>query len=193
MTNTVRTLLGLAMLWLMGMAVTVSAQDARLQINHLDYLAARATESVEITLDELRIRAVTKLLTLDPSDQSRLREVLSRLKGVYIRGFEFVNDGEYREADIDLLRTQLTAPGWQRIVEVRGRGGDKDEVYLMPRDGTILGFASISTEPRRLCVINIVGPLSFDEMGLLERQFEFKRCGIGDRKSRRNRSDREKK
>jgi hypothetical protein len=186
-------LVGFAILWLAGTAVKVSAQDARLQMNHLDYLAARATESVEITLDELRIRAVTKLLTLDVSNQSKLRGVLSRLNGVYIRGFEFVNEGEYRESDIDLLRTQLTAPGWQRIVEVRSRGGDKDEVYLMPRDETVLGFAYISTEPRRLCIINIVGPLSLDEMGLLERQFELKRCGLGDRKQRRNRSDREKK
>jgi hypothetical protein len=181
----VRTLLGLTLLWLTGAAVTASAQDARLQINHLDYLAARAAESVEITLDELRIRAVTKLLTLDAHDQSRLRELLSRLRGVYIRGFEFVNEGEYREADIDLLRAQLNAPGWQRIVEVRGRGGDKDEVYIMPRDETILGFASLSTEPRRLCVINIIGPLNLDEMSLLEKQFEFKRCGIGERKHRR--------
>lgn len=165
-------------------ALPVLGQDARLQIDHLDRLEAKSIESVEVTLDELRLRAVHKLLTLDTTDRSRLREILAKLKGIYIRGFEFANDGEYREADLDLLRTQLNAPGWQRIVEVRERDGSRDEVYLMPRGDVAVGFASISAEPRKLCIINIVGPLQLEEMNLLEKQFEFKRCGIGSKKRR---------
>jgi Domain of unknown function (DUF4252) len=162
-------------------ALTIYAQDPRIQVNHLDRLAAVAIESVEITLDELRMRAVSKLMTLSAKDQTKLMDLMGRLKGVYIRGFEFANDGEYTESDVDTIRAQLNAPGWQRIVEVRGRNGDKNEFYLMPLNDTIVGYTAIFTEPRKLCVINIVGQINVDEMHLLDNQFELKKCGIGMR------------
>jgi hypothetical protein len=80
----------------------------------------------------------------------------------------------------------LRSPGWERIVEVRSRNGG-DEVFFMPRDGEIAGFAAISTEPRKVCVINIVGPMDMDEMALLDREFHLMRCGRSDAgRQRRN-------
>ncbi len=52
-----------------------------------------------------------------------------------------------------------------------------DEVFFMPRNDEIAGFAAISTGPRKVCVINIVGPMDMDEMALLEREFNLTRCG----------------
>ena len=168
-------LLALALLCL----CSAMARAQQLQIKHLDRLAASASESVEITLDELRLRAVSKLLTLDADQQRKLRETLGRLRGVYIRGFEFASDNAYTQADVEALRTQLRAPGWERIVEVRGRSGDSDEVYLMPQGDQLAGFAHLSAAPRRLCVINLVGQLSLDDVGLLENNFRLKNCGLG--------------
>ncbi|MGH9939499.1 MAG: DUF4252 domain-containing protein [Blastocatellia bacterium] len=153
------------------------AQDARLQINHLDKLAARASESVEITLNDVQVQFLRKLVSLSQSDQSKIKGLLSKLKGVYVRGFEFERDGEYSDADIEAIRAQLRSPGWERIVEVRNRNRGNDEVFFMPRDDEIAGFAAISTEPRKICVINIVGPMDMDEMALLEREFHLTRCG----------------
>ncbi|MCI0337565.1 MAG: DUF4252 domain-containing protein [Acidobacteria bacterium] len=185
--KTMRDIIRLLLLPAFVTVLSVYAQDARLQINHLDRLAPRAIEAIEITLDETSLRAVTKLATLSAREQAKLMEQLNRLKGVYMRGYEFANDGEYSEADVDALRAQLNAPGWQRIVEVRGRRGEKDEVYLMPQNQEIVGFAAISTEPRKLCVINIVGQIDLVEMNLLDKQFEFKRCGMGLGGRQRNR------
>src|SRR5262249_8395094 len=70
-------------------APVARAQDARLQINHLDKLAARATESVEITMNDVQAQFLGKLLSLSRSDQSKIKELLSKLKGIYVRGFEF--------------------------------------------------------------------------------------------------------
>jgi len=153
------------------------AQDARLQINHLDRLAARATESVEITMNDVQVQFLRKLVSLSQSDQSKIKGLLTKLKGIYVRGYEFAQDGEYSDADIEAIRAQLRAPGWERIVEVRNRNSGGDEVYYMPRNDEIAGFAAISTEPRKVCVINIVGPMDLEEMTLLDREFHLTRCG----------------
>jgi hypothetical protein len=158
-------------------APATRAQDARLQINHLDRLAARASESVEITMNDVQVQFLRKLVSLSQSDQSKLKGLLSKLKGIYVRGFEFAQDGEYSDADIEAIRAQLRVPGWERIVEVRNRNRGGDEVYFMPLNDEIAGFAAISTEPRKVCVINIVGQMDLEEMTLLEREFHLTRCG----------------
>jgi hypothetical protein len=162
------------------------AQDARLHLDHLDRLAARASESVEITLNDVQAQFVSKLISLSQADQSRIKEILSKLKGVYVRSLEFARDGEYSDADLEAIRAQLRAPAWERIVEVRNRNRSSDEVFFMPRNDEIAGFAAISTEPRKVCVINIVGPMDMGEMALLEREFHLTRCGSNVRRWRRN-------
>ena len=169
----------LAMLALMLFCAASAArtQDARLRLDHLDRLAARATDSVKITMNDAHTQFLGKLVSFSESDQSKLKGLLSKLKGIYVRGYEFAQDGEYSDADIDESRAQLRAPGWERIVEVRNRNSGGDEVFFMPRDGEVAGFAAISTKPRKVCVINIVGPMNFDDLALLEREFHLTRCG----------------
>jgi len=164
----------LALLLFCGPAVA-RAQDARLRLDHLDRLAARATESVEITMNDVQVQFLRKLISLSESDQSKLKGLLSKLKGLYVRGYEFARDGEYSDSDIEEIRAQLRSPGWEQIVEVRSRN-KSDEVFFMPRNDEIAGFAAVSTGPRKVCVINIVGPMDMDEMALLDREFHLMRC-----------------
>jgi hypothetical protein len=179
--------IGWLLLCLCSLAIPARAQDARLQIGHLDRLAARATESVEITLNDVQMQFVRKLVSLSQSDQTKIKGLLAKLKGIYVRGFEFAQDGQYAEADLDVIRAQLRSPGWERIVEVRNRNSGSDEVFLLPQNNEIAGFAAISAEPRKLCVINIVGPLNLDDMALLEKEFQLTRCGrFGSQRQRRS-------
>lgn len=157
-------------------APSARAQDARLRLNHLDRLGASAVESVEITMNDVQTQFLRRLVSLGESDRSRLKASLSKLKGVYVRGYEFARDGEYSDADIEEIRAQLRQPAWRRIVEVRNRNRG-DEVFFMPRDDEIAGYAAISTEPRKICVINIVGSMDIDEIALLESEFHLTRCG----------------
>jgi hypothetical protein len=157
-------------------APTTRAQDARLRLDYLDRLAARATESVEISMNDAQVRFLMKLVSLSESDRSKLKGLLPKLKGIYVRGYEFARDGEYSDGDIEEVREQLRSPGWERIVEVRNRNGG-DEVFFMPRNDEIAGFAAISTGPRKVCVINVVGLTDIAEIDLLEREFHLTRCG----------------
>jgi hypothetical protein len=170
---------------LFGGLLTARAQEGRLRIDNLDRLAPRATESVEVTLNDVQMDFLRKLVSLSASDQARLKGLMAKLKGVYVRGFEFAQDGEYSDADIEAIRAQLRAPGWERIVEVRNRNSGGDEVFFLPRNGQVVGYAAISTGPKNICVINVVGPIDVDEMGLLEKEFNLSRCGKSNPERRR--------
>ncbi|MBO0856909.1 MAG: DUF4252 domain-containing protein [Chloracidobacterium sp.] len=156
-------------------APSTRAQEARLRLDYLDRLSTRAVESVEVTMNDAQARSLRKLVSLNGSDRTKLDGLLSKLKGIYIRGYEFAQDGEYSDGDVEEIRAQLRSPGWERIVGVRNRNGG-DEVFYMPRNDEIAGFASISTAPRKVCVVNIVGSMDMDEMSLLEREFHLTRC-----------------
>lgn len=162
---------------LSGGLATARAQDGRVQIDHLDRLAPKATESVEVTLNDVQMEFLRRLVSLSGPEQARLKGLMAKLKGVYVRGFEFAQEGEYTEADIEPIRAQLRAPGWERIVEVRNRESGGDEVFFLPRNDQIFGFAAISTGPKKVCVVNVVGPIEMSEMGLLEKEFSLTQCG----------------
>jgi hypothetical protein len=163
-------------LLLLCAAPSTRAQEARLRLDPLNRLAASAVESVEITMNDVQVQFLKRLVSLSESDRSKLKGLLSDLKGLYVRGYEFARDGEYSDADVEEIRAQLRQPGWRRIVEVRNRNRG-DEVFFMPRDDEMAGYAAISTEPRKVCVINIVGPMDLDGIALLEREFHLTRCG----------------
>src|SRR5215510_14727640 len=76
-------------------AVLGEALDARLEISHLDKLASRAAQTVEVSLDERLLRIAAKFLRSEDPDEARIKELVSGLKGVYVRVFEFENPGEY--------------------------------------------------------------------------------------------------
>ena len=91
---------------------------------NLDRLAARATESVDVTLDASMLELASKFLSQDDPDQAHVKKLVSKLKGVYVRSFEFDKEGQYSMSDVESLRRQLKAPEWSRIVGVRSLKGE---------------------------------------------------------------------
>jgi len=154
MSFTAKALSGL--FWL-GLALPVRAQDARLQIGHLDRLAARAAESVEVTLGQSQLRFVRKLARLDKTEHG---DKLAKMNSVFVRLFEFEQDGEFAEADVEAIRSQLRAPGWERFVEGSDAGGD---AFVMRQGGEIVGYAALYADARKLCVINVTGRMNEDD------------------------------
>ena len=92
-----------------------------------DKLAAKAKEHSEITLDSNMLQLGSKLLSTNDPDQAKAQKIVSGLKGIYVRTFEFASEGEYSMADVDAVRAQLQ--GWSRIVSSKSKG-ETDEVYL---------------------------------------------------------------
>jgi hypothetical protein len=147
------------------------AQDAKLQIEHLNKLASKAEQVVEVTLDERLLQLAAKFLSNSNPTEARIKEIVSGLKGVYVRVFEFEKPGEYSPADIEAIRSQLRAPGWQKIVGIFSkRGGDNVDVHLKMQGENITGLAIIAADPAQLTVVNIIGPIDLEKLRELEGQ-----------------------
>lgn len=155
------------------MAVPAYAQNARLQIDHLDRLFPKAVETIDVRVDGSLLLMASKFLRNDKADEAAVKEIMQALKGVYVKGVEFDREGEYNEADIEAIRQQLSAPGWDRIVGVRSkRDGENVEVFLMINNNAVIeGIGVLISEPKQIMVVNVVGPLDPEKINNLRGQF----------------------
>ena len=95
--------------------------------------------------------------------------LIKGLKGVYVKSFEFDEEGAYSKSDLEAVREQLRIPGWTRMVNVQSKE-DKEmvEIYTMTQGNQITGLAIVAAEPKELTVVNIVGPINLENLSKLE-------------------------
>jgi len=155
------------------------AQSAKLQIDHLNKLADKATEVVEVTLDEKLLKAAAKFLSPNDPTEAKVKEIISSLKGVYVRVFEFDRPGEYSSSDLESIRSQLRQPGWEKIVGViNRRGGDNVDVHVKHQGEQIVGLAIIAADRTQLTFVNIIGPIDLDKVRQLEGQLGIPKLNL---------------
>lgn len=96
----------------------LAAQEIKIP-ESLERLAAKAKETVNVSLDANMLQLAGNFLSTQKEGEAKVRELTGKLKGVYVRSFEFEKEGEYSDADVQPLRAQLTRErGWSRIVDV---------------------------------------------------------------------------
>jgi hypothetical protein len=166
-------LISIALLAAVCGVATAQAQNARLEIGHLDRLFPKAVETVDVRVDGALLLMASKFLRSDKADEAAVKEIVQALKGVYVKGVEFDKEGEYSESDVEAVRRQLSAPGWERIVGVRSkRDGENVEVFLMiNNDAVIEGIGVLIADPKQVMVVNVVGPLDPEKINNLRGQF----------------------
>jgi hypothetical protein len=146
----------------------------------LDKLAAKATESVDVTLDSSLLQLAGNFLSAKDADQAKAKKIISGVKSIMVRSFEFAKAGEYSEADVEAVRAQLRPPAWSRIVSARSsKDGDNAEVYLRTGGGQIGGMAVIAAEPKELTIVYIDGAIRPEDLVNLEGNFGIPKLGIG--------------
>ena len=156
----------------------VQAQDSRIQMSGLDHLAGKASQTVDVNIDERLMRLAAKMLSDQDADEKEVKKLVAGLKGIYVKSFEFDADGQYAPADIESIRAQLRAPGWSRLVNVSSRKEGSLEVYLLLNGEQIGGLAVLHTDTRELTIVNIVGPVDLEKLTKLEGQFGVPVLGI---------------
>lgn len=160
------------MLLCFGSALSAKGQGARLQLDQLDALANRASETVDVKLDEHLMQSTAKLFSGKDPDDADIRELLRNVKGIYVKSFTFEKENEYLPSEVDSVMTQLHRDGWNKIVGVTSKKQNENvEVYLMTVAGEITGLAVISMNPKDLTVVNIVGPINLEKLTQLEGSF----------------------
>lgn len=145
---------------------TAAQLAAQLRITGLDDLASKAKESVNITLDSSMLQMAGGFLGGSGKDGENLKTLLSGLKAISVRSFEFKEDGQYKMSDVEPIRVQLRTPGWNRIVSVQEKD-EMSEIYTRTEQGKVVGFAIIAAEPKELTVVAIEGTIDLKDLSKL--------------------------
>jgi len=157
----------MAMAW--GMAAVLCAQQLKL---NLDHLAAKASDSVDLSLNNSLLQFAGKFLDGNEPDEAAVKKMISGIDGIYIRSFEFKQEGAWSQADLEQIRNQLKAPDWSRIVGVKSaEDGEESEVHVCTQNGKVTGVVILVTSPKEFTVANIVGNVSLDSLSDLGGHF----------------------
>jgi hypothetical protein len=161
--------------WLALLAVVLPLAAQQFQF-HLEHLAAKASDTVDLSLNGSTLQFAAKFLDSDDPDEAKVKKLIASIDGIYIQSFEFKHEGAYLPADVDSVRNQLKAPEWSRIVGVTSaEEGENAEVYLRTENKKITGVALIFSGPKELTVVNIVGPVDLDSLAELSGHFGLPR------------------
>lgn len=167
-------------LFVLAFAVTTRAQDARLNFERLDGLETRARDVVEVNIDgkllDLAKRVTAKV---NDADAKKAAQAISGLKGIYVRVYRFENENEYNMADVDALRSQLNAPGWEKLANVRSKRNDqKVDVYTMFSGDIMSGVAVVISETKSVALVNMIGPIDIELLTELSGKLNIPKIDI---------------
>lgn len=159
-------------LLLLGGAVASRAQSGKLQLDQLDVLTNRASNTVDVRLDEHLMQTTAKLFSGKDPDDANVKELLKNVKGIYVKSFSFEKENEYTPAEVDSVMAQLRGGGWSKVVGITSKKENENvEVYLMMVGDEISGLAVVSLDPKEVTVVNIVGPINLEKLSQLEGSF----------------------
>jgi hypothetical protein len=152
-----------------ALSATLWAQQFQFK---LDHLAPKAADSVEVSLNTSMLQFAAKFLSGKDPDEAKVKRLIVGVQGIYVRHFEFKQDGAYSQADLDRIRQQLRSPEWGRIVGVQSNSAtQRTEVWVRMENGKVSGVAILSSEPRELTVANIVGKVDLEDLADLGGHF----------------------
>jgi hypothetical protein len=153
-------------------------------------LANKADEVVDVTLDAKMLGLASKFLSDQDADEKAAKKIVSGLKGIYVRSYKFSKEGEYSEADVELLRNQLRGPRWSCVVSVRSKKDrDNAQVCFYSQNGTVGGLAVVATEPKELTIVNISGFIDPEHLNVLEGQFGIPKIHAEEKQKKTGKDD----
>lgn len=147
------------------------AQDVKIP-DRIEKLKAKASETVNITLDGPLLKLAGAFLNSKDTDEQQASNVVSKLNSINVRSFEFVKEGEYSEADVAAFRSQLRSPAWSRIVDTRSKGDREHvEIYVKQDKNRAAGLVIIAAELKELTIVSIDGAIDLKQLSSLGGQF----------------------
>jgi hypothetical protein len=142
-----------------------------------DKLADKAEEVADVTLNANMLGMASKFLSDKDPDEKAAKKVVGGIKGVFVRSYKFAHEGEYSDADVELLRAQLRGPGWSCVVNVRSKKN---------RENTQVCLAIVATEPKELTIVTIAGAVDPEHLGALEGQFGIPKLNLDSKPKKQN-------
>lgn len=178
-------------------AITPAAaqpEPARLKLDKLDKLEAKASEVVEVNV-EGRLLDLAKriLLKSDDPGSKDIAKAIEKLKAIYVRVYEFEKGAKYDMADVNEIRSQLTAPGWEKMINVRSKNdGEKIDVYSMFTGNDLSGLAVLVADEDSVTVVNVIGPIDIDSLADLSGKLNIPKLSLEDTSGKTKEKEKEK-
>jgi hypothetical protein len=139
---------------------------------NLDHLAAKASDTVDVSLSGPLLQLGARFLDSHDPDEAKVKKMIAGIEGIYVRHFEFKQEGAWTAGDLEGVRSQLKAPDWQRIVGWKSaEDGETAEVYLRLEGSKMTGVAILAAQPKAFTVVNIAGPVDLDALSQLGGHF----------------------
>ena len=136
----------------------------------VERLSARAKGTVNVTLDGALLQLAGQFLDSSDSDERMAKEIISKLRGIHVRHFEFAREGEFTDADLDAIRAQLRSPAWTRVVDSRD-DGEHTQIFVKQENSVLGGVAILSAERTELSIVTIDGPIDLKQLSTLGGKF----------------------
>src|SRR5690349_11443835 len=108
-----------------GLVLPLQASAAehagQLKLPSFNHLQAKATEVVDVTLGSWTLALASKFMEADDAESVEVKNLISGIKSIVVRSYEFDSDFAYSQQDIDAVRAQLATPGWTQLAQIRKR------------------------------------------------------------------------
>jgi hypothetical protein len=148
------------------------ASRGQLLLPEFAALADKASETVNVTLDQRLLGLGCRFLNAGNPEEAQAKKLCTSLRGIYVRHFTFDSDFAYPKADIERVRRQLSAPGWSQIVGAVSKKDKTDvDVYVLIDGDQAQGLSIIASQPREFTIVNIVGSIDLEQLHALEGNF----------------------
>jgi Domain of unknown function (DUF4252) len=161
-------------------AVCTLAQS--LDLSSLDRLASKAKEVNRVSLNQDQLRAALQMMPADEGsakDTGQMRRLVAGLSSVQVRNFEFDRKGQYSDADLNAIRTQMERMrGWAKIIDSK-EADEHAEVFMLTEENKPMGIAVIDAEPQEVSVVFIRGSLRLADLGSLGGVMGLPRMQLG--------------
>ena len=159
-----------------GLVGPLSAQQLKLNLGHLE---SKSSNVVDLSLNGSTLQFAARFLDSKDPDEVKVKKLLSGIEGIYIKSFQFKQDGAWSPSDLDNVRNQLRAPEWSRMIGFKSsEDGESAEVYVrFENDKKVTGVAILVTSPREFTVVNIAGPVDLDSLADLSGHFGMPKLG----------------
>src|ERR1043165_2848565 len=112
---------GPALLLLIAGAGAALGQSAKLQLDQLDVLANRGSDTVDAKVDEHLMPTNTRCFSGKDADGAEVRDLIKNVKGIYVKSFTFEKENEYAAAEVESVMSQLRGGGWSKIIGVKSK------------------------------------------------------------------------
>ncbi len=154
------------------LAVAAPARCQQLQLPDLSTLTPLAADVVDLSIDQSLLGLASGFLSGEGDDRE-VKALIGGLKGIYVKSLQFDRDGVFDAAVLEQLRGQLSSGNWSRLVTARSAKDRSDVgVYLWRQNGGRPGgLAVLTSGPRQLTIVNIVGTIDLEQLQKLQGKF----------------------